>query len=440
MDRYLLSATIRRDGSSRFGANNKYGWFPAISGAWRISEESFMKSENSIVDDLKLHAGWGKTGNQEINNNAIYNIYLSNYNITSYDINGNKSGVLPSGFYLSQNANPNLRWEATEMSNVALDFSLWKQKLYGSIGYYFKNTTGILLLPPYIGVLGEGGNTYVNGASMENRGFELSLGHKSRLTDDLSIDLNGNFDMVRNKVTYLPSAVVNAYGGDGQGQNILGRTVGSFFGYVADGLFRTQAEVDNHAAQPNKGLGRIRYTDLNNDGVVNANDRTWIGNPLPKYTYGLNANINYKNFDFSFLLQGIGDVAVRNDAKSYTDFWSAIESSSNKGARLLNAWSPSNPNSDIPAVALTDDNFEARLSTYFIENGSYLKLRNAQIGYTFNKQLVGKLKMQNLRVYLGGDNLAILMKSKSFTGLDPENPGFGYPNPLVVTAGINVRF
>lgn len=440
MDRYLLSATIRRDGSSRFGANNKYGWFPAISGAWRISEESFMKSENSIVDDLKLHAGWGKTGNQEINNNAIYNIYLSNYNITSYDINGNKSGVLPSGFYLSQNANPNLRWEATEMSNVALDFSLWKQKLYGSIGYYFKNTTGILLLPPYIGVLGEGGNTYVNGASMENRGFELSLGHKSRLTDDLSIDLNGNFDMVRNKVTYLPSAVVNAYGGDGQGQNILGRTVGSFFGYVADGLFRTQAEVDNHAAQPNKGLGRIRYTDLNNDGVVNANDRTWIGNPLPKYTYGLNANINYKNFDFSFLLQGIGDVAVRNDAKSYTDFWSAIESSSNKGARLLNAWSPSNPNSNIPAVALTDDNFEARLSTYFIENGSYLKLRNAQIGYTFNKQLVGKLKMQNLRVYLGGDNLAILMKSKSFTGLDPENPGFGYPNPLVVTAGINVRF
>nr|WP_315418970.1 TonB-dependent receptor [uncultured Pedobacter sp.] len=440
MDRYLLSATIRRDGSSRFGANNKYGWFPAFSGAWRISEESFVKNNTSIVDDLKLHAGWGKTGNQEINNNAIYNIYLSNYNITSYDINGNKSGVLPSGFYLSQNANPNLRWEATEMSNVALDFSLWKQKLYGSVGYYIKKTTGILLLPPYIGVLGEGGNTYVNGASMENRGLELSLGHKSRLTDDLSIDVNGNFDMVRNKVTYLPPAVVNAYGGDGKGQNILGRTFGSFFGYVADGLFRTQAEVDNHAAQPNKGLGRIRYADLNHDGIIDVNDRTWIGNPLPKYTYGFNANINYKNFDFSFLLQGIGDVAVQNEAKSYTDFWSAVESSSNKGARLLNAWSPSNPNSDIPAVALTDDNFESRLSTYFIENGSYLKLRNAQIGYTFNKQLISKLKMQNLRVYIGGDNLAILMKSKSFTGLDPETPGFGYPNPLVVTAGINVRF
>jgi TonB-linked SusC/RagA family outer membrane protein len=440
LDRYLFSATVRRDGSSRFGANNKYGIFPAFSAAWRISEESFVKNNTSIFDDLKLHAGWGKTGNQEINNNAIYNVYLSNYNLTSYDINGNKSGVLPSGFYLSQNSNPNLKWEATEMSNAALDFSLWKQKLYGSVGYYIKKTTGILLLPPYIGVLGEGGNTYVNGASMENKGFELSLGHKSRLSDDLTIDINGNFDMVRNKVTYLPAAVVNAYGGDGQGQNILGRTYGSFFGYVADGLFRTQAEVDNYVTQPNKGLGRIRYKDLNNDGIINANDRTWIGNPLPKYTYGLNANLSFKSFDFSFLLQGIGDVAVRNDAKFYTDFWSAVESSSNKGARLLNAWSPSNPNTDIPAVALTDDNFEARLSTYFIENGSYLKLRNAQIGYTFNKQLISKLKMQNLRVYVGGDNLGILMKSKSFTGLDPESPGFGYPNPLVVTAGINVRF
>jgi len=440
MDRYLFSATVRRDGSSRFGANNKFGTFPAFSAAWRISDEPFLKKITGVFDELKLHAGWGKTGNQEINNNAIYNIYLSSYNITAYDLNGNKSGVLPSGFYLSQNANPNLKWEATEMTNAALDFSLWQQKLYGSVGVYTKKTSGILLLPPYIGVLGEGGNTYVNGASMENKGFELSLGHRSKLTDDLSIELNGNFDMVRNKVTQLPAEVVNTYGGDGKGQNILGRTTGSIFGYVADGLFRTQAEVDTHAAQPNKGMGRIRYKDLNNDGVINNSDQTWIGNPLPKYTYGLNASVNYKKFDFSFLLQGIGPVDVRNEAKYYTDFWSAVESSSNKGARLLNAWSPSNPNTDIPAVALTDDNFENRISTYFIENGSYLKLRNAQIGYTFDKKLISKLKMQSLRFYVGGDNLAILMKSKSFTGLDPESPGFGYPNPLVVTAGINVKF
>ncbi|MNX56668.1 hypothetical protein D3C86_874670 [compost metagenome] len=186
-------------------------------------------------------------------------------------------------------------------------------------------------------------------------------------------------------------------------------------------------------------MGRIRYRDLNGDGVINDYDRSWIGVPLPKFTYGFNVAINYKNFDLSFLLQGIGSIDVKNDAKYFTDFWSAVESSSNKGARLLNAWTPSNFNSNIPAAALTDDNFEARFSTYFIENGSYLKLRNAQIGYTFNTRLISKLKLKSLRLYVGGDNLAILLKSKSFTGLDPENPGFGYPNPIVITGGINIK-
>lgn len=438
LDRYLLSATLRYDGSSRFGKNNKFGLFPAFSAGWRISEEAFIKNNTTIFDDLKLRFGWGKTGNQEIDNHAIYNIYLSNYNITSYDINGNKSGVLPSGFYLAQNANPNLKWEATNMIDAGLDFSLFKQKLYGSVGFYNKKTSDILLLPPYIGVLGEGGNTWVNGASMQNKGVEITLGHRSKINNSLGIDITGNIDFVRNKVTHLPMEVVNAYGGDGRGQNILGRAYGSHFGYIADGLFTTQAEVDSHAVQGGKGIGRIRYRDINGDGTVNDYDRTWIGNPIPKFNYGLNTAINYKNFDFSFLLQGVGNIDVRNEAKYFTDFWSAVESSSNKGERLLNAWSPSNPSSTIPAVALTDDNFEARFSTYFIENGSYLKLRNAQIGYTFNK-ISQKYKVKTVRIYLGGDNLAILLKSKSFTGLDPESPGFGYPNPMVITGGINIK-
>jgi TonB-linked SusC/RagA family outer membrane protein len=439
LDKYLLSATVRYDGSSRFGKNNKFGTFPSFSAGWRLSEEPFFKKLTQAFDELKLRGSWGKTGNQEINNNAIYNIYLSNYNLTSYDINGNKSGVLPSGFYLAQNANPNLRWESTVMTDLGLDFSLFDQKLYGSTSYYIKKTSDILLLPPYIGVLGEGGNTYVNGASMENKGFELSLGHRSRLGKDFSIDLNANIDVARNKVTELPSSVVNAYGGDGKTQNILGRTYGSYFGYIADGLFQTPAEVAEHATQNGAAPGRIRYLDRNADGVINDDDRTWIGNPLPKFTYGFNASINYKQFDLSFLLQGVGSVDVRNDAKFYTDFWSAVESSSNKGSRLLNAWSPTNTSSTIPAVALTDNNFEARFSTYFVENGSYLKLRNAQVGYTLNPNLLSKVKIKSLRFYVGGDNLAILWKSKSFTGLDPESAGFGYPNPTVFTAGINIK-
>lgn len=440
LDRYLASVTMRRDGSSRFGQENRFGTFPAFSLGWRISEESFLKEKVAAMDDLKLRFGWGRTGNQEIDNHAIYNIYLSAYNITAYDMNGNKSGVLPSGYFLSQNANPNLRWEETEMSNLGLDFTFFGQKLYGSVDAYMKRTKDILLLPPYLGALGEGGNMWVNGASMENKGLEFMIGYKSRIGDELTFDITGNMDFVRNKVTHLPAEVVNEYGGDGRGQNILGRAFGSHFGYVADGIFRTEEELNNGIQQQGKGLGRIRYQDLNNDGVIDDYDRTWIGVPIPRINYGLNVSMDYKQFDLSFFLQGVGKMDVYNDFKKFTHFWSVAESASNKGAALLGAWTPDNPNSDIPAVSLTDDNWEARSSTYYIENGAYLKLRNAQLGYTFDQKILERVKLQSLRVYIGGDNLGILYKSKSFTGLDPETPGFGYPNPMVWTAGLNVKF
>lgn len=440
MNRYLLSGTLRYDGSSRFGQNNRFGLFPALSAAWRISEESFIKNNINDISELKIRVGWGQAGNEQIANNAIYNIYLSNYNMTAYDIGGKKSGVLPSGFYLAQNANADLKWEATEMVNFGLDYGIFNQKFYGSMDYYIKKTSGILILPPYIAVLGEGGNRWVNGASMQNKGFEFVMGYRNSLSNDWSVDLSANFDIVRNKVTSLPPEVVNAYGGDGKGQNILGRTIGSYFGYVADGLFRTQKEVDEWVNQPGKGLGRIRYRDLDGNGEINDLDRTWIGVPMPKFTYGFNANLGYKNFDLSFLLQGVGSTDVNNESKRFTDFWSVVESSSNKGTRLLNAWSSSNPNSDIPAPVLTDNNWEARLSTYYIEDGMYLKLRNLQLGYTLGSSLLNKISMKSARIYLGGDNLITLLKSKSFTGLDPESPAFGYPNPMVITAGINIKF
>ncbi|KEO75468.1 SusC/RagA family TonB-linked outer membrane protein [Anditalea andensis] len=440
LDKYLLSATVRYDGSSRFGQNNRFGTFPAFSAGWRISDEAFISDNTSVIDDLKLRFGWGMTGNQEIDNNAIYNLYVTDYNGTSYDINGNKSGVLPSGFKLTQNANPNLRWEASTMTNLGLDFEILNQKLYGSAEVYIRKTDDILLLPPYIGVLGEGGNQWVNGASMENKGFELTLGSRTRIGNEFVLLLNGNFDLYRNRITHLPSEVVNAYGGDGRGQNILGRPINSFFGYVADGLFRSQDEVEAHGIQPGKGLGRIRYQDLNGDGVIDDYDRTWIGNPHPDFSIGLNASLEYRNFDFSIFFQGVFGVDVINDFKYNTDFWSASETGSNKGARLLNSWSLSNQTSDIPAISLVDNNWESRFSTYFIENGSYLKLRNFQMGYTFNESMINRMGLQSLRFYIGGDHLGILFKSKSFTGIDPENPGFGYPNPAVGTAGVNVRF
>ncbi|MEI6950719.1 TonB-dependent receptor [Paraflavisolibacter sp. H34] len=451
--RYLASVTLRRDGSSRFGRNNRFGTFPAFSLGWRLSEEAFVKNSavSRVLSDLKLRYGWGKTGNQEIDNNAIYSIYLTDYaggdptwNIsrgTAYDITGAGTGSLPSGYRKIQNGNDNLRWEASAMHNWGLDFGLWNNHLTGSAEYFIKTTDDILISPPYLAVLGEGGAQFVNGASMENRGFEFATTYNGKLGKDLSFSATANISTYRNKITRLPDAVINSYGGNGKEDNILGRPLGSFYGYIADGLFRSQKEVDDHAVQTGKGVGRLRYRDLDGNGEVDngEHDRTWIGSPHPDFTYGLNLGVEYKNFDVSVLLQGVQGIDVVNEQKYATDFWSIQETGSNKGLRLLNAYHPvTNPASTIPMLAYSDENRESRFSTYFVENGSYLKLRNAQLGYTFSKSLLQKVKIQNLRAYIGGDNLLLLMKSKSFTGADPESPAYGYPNPRVFTAGINL--
>lgn len=450
-NKYLASFTIRRDGSSRFGSNNRYGTFPAFSLGWRVSQEGFFKEHinPSFISDLKLRYGWGQTGNQEISNVAAYTLYVTDYaggnplngptTGTAYDIVGGNSGTLPSGYRITQRGNENLKWEASTMSNFGIDFGLFNQKLTGSVEYYIKNTKDILVFPPYLAVLGEGGGQWVNGASMENKGWEITLAYNNNI-GALNYQLTGNFSTYRNRITSLPESVVNNYGGNGIDDNILGRPVNSYYGYVTDGLFKTQKEVDDSPTQQSKGLGRIRYADLNNDGMINADDRTWIGIPHPDFLYGFTIALQYKSFDFSVFFQGVQGIDVINDVKYNSDFWSVSETGSNKGSRLLNAWTPQNPNSNIPALTATDDNNESRFSTYFIEKGSYLKIRNAQLGYNLPQQLLSKWKIQKLRFYVGGDNLLLIVKNKSFTGLDPESPSYGYPNPVVVTAGLNISF
>lgn len=448
-DRYLVSGTIRYDGSSRFGKNNRFGTFPAFSLGWRLSEEAFIKENTSIFSDLKLRFGWGQTGNQEISNTAVYNIYVPDYgmgdptwgavNGTAYDITGDGKQELPSGFKLTQRANDDLKWETTTQTNIGLDFGLWNQSLYGSAEYYMKKTKDILVLPPYLAAIGEGGNRWVNGASMQNWGLEFNLGYRNTTRFGLTYDISANISSYRNEVTYLPEDVQNSYGGDGDKDNILGHPLNSLYGYVADGIFKTQDEVDNHADQDGKGLGRVRYRDLNGDGKITDKDRTWIAVQHPDFLYGLNINLEYADFDLTMFWQGVCNIDVENIQKYHTDFWSVRETGSNKGTRLLDAWSPSNPDSDIPAIAATDANWENRLSTYFIENGSYLKLRNLQIGYTLPKKWAKKALMERFRVYVSGQNL-LTIKSKSFTGIDPENPGFGYPIPMTFTVGANISF
>ena len=450
-DRYLLSLTLRRDGSSRFGKNHRYATFPSVSLGWRITQESFMK-ELTWLDDLKLRASWGQTGNQEISNLARYTIYAPNYGTTdsfggqsygtAYDITGsNGGGTLPSGFKRNQIGNDNIKWETTTQTNVGIDFSLFKQSLYGSLEYYYKKTTDILTEMAGVGVLGEGGNRWINSGAMKNQGFEFNLGYRNKTAFGLTYDLNGNISTYRNEILELPETVAanGKFGGNGV-KSVVGHTYNSQVGYIADGIFKSQEEVDNHATQEGAAVGRIRYRDIDHNGVIDEKDQEWIYDPTPAFSYGLNIYLEYKNFDLTMFWQGVQGVDIISDVKKKSDFWSASNVGFlNKGTRLLNAWSPTNPNSTIPALTRSDTNNEQRVSTYFVENGSFLKLRNIQLGYNVPKNFAQKMKMERLRFYLSAQNV-FTIKSKEFTGVDPENANYGYPIPMNITFGINVGF
>lgn len=449
-DKYMASFTIRRDGSSRFGKNNRYATFPSISAGWRINQENFLKKA-SWIDDLKIRASWGQTGNQEIDNLARYTIFVSNYGVgenggqsygTSYDIAGTNGGsTLPSGFKRNQIGNDDIKWETTTQTDLGLDFAFLGNTLYGNFDWYFKKTKDILVYMPGIAVMGEGSSQWINAGEMENRGFEFNIGYRNKTNFGLKYDITANISSYRNKITALPTTVAanGTFGGNGV-KSVIGHPMGAQVGYVCDGIFKSQEEIDNHATQEGAGLGRMRWKDLDHDGKITELDQTWIYDPVPDFTYGFNIYLEYKNFDFTAFFQGVQGVDIISDLKKETDIWAGLNIGNlNKGRRLLSAWSVDNPTSDIPALTLSDNNNEKRVSSYWVENGSYLKLRTIQLGYNFPQSIASKLSMQRLRMYVSAQNL-FTIKSSSFTGLDPENPNYGYPIPLNLTFGLNVTF
>lgn len=449
-DKYMASFTIRRDGSSRFGKNNRYATFPSVSAGWRINQESFLKKA-SWIDDLKIRASWGQTGNQEIDNLARYTLYVSNYGInenggqsygTSYDIAGTNGGsTLASGFKRNQIGNDNIKWETTTQTDLGFDFAFFRNTLYGNFDWYFKKTKDILVNMPGIAVMGEGSSQWINAGEMENRGFEFNIGYRNQTHFGLKYDVTANISSYRNKITALPTTVAanGTFGGNGV-KSVIGHPMGAQVGYVADGIFKSQEEIDNHATQEGAGLGRIRWKDLTGDDKITEADQTWIYNPVPDFTYGFNIYLEYKNFDFTAFFQGVQGVDIISDLKKETDIWAGLNIGFlNKGKRLLDAWSATNPDSNVPALSLSDNNNEKRVSSYWVENGSYLKLRTIQFGYNFPQTIASKLAMQRLRMYVSAQNL-FSIKSSSFTGVDPENPNYGYPIPLNITFGLNVTF
>ena len=439
-DLLLASFTIRRDGSSRFGENNRYGTFPAFTLGYRISEN--LKQD--WINDMKVRASWGQTGNQAISNYARYGLYAATYGggrneSTAYDLNLQGSGIFPSGYRATQSQNNDLKWETTEQYNFGLDFTLFGNSVYGSMDAYIKNVKDMLINPAYLGSMGEGGASWLNGPSLRNWGMEFALGYRHTTEYGLKYNINGNLDFFRQRVTYLPETTTGSYVHTAK-ENLVEakKPYGSIVGYVVDGLFQSREEV-LAAGQENARVGGLKYADLDGNGIINEQDQTWIFNPVPNFSWGLNVELAYKAFDFSMFWQGVAGQDVYNDQKFQTDFYSITDAGSNKGNRMLGAWTTANTGSDIPALTTNNTGNEGRASTYFVENGSYAKLRQVQLGYNLPESLMKKLHMTSARVYVSGHNL-LTIKSSSLTCSDPENPRWMYPNSTSFSFGIQTSF
>lgn len=443
--KYLLSATLRRDGSSLFGANNKFAMFPAFSAGWRISNEPFMK-KYTFISDLKLRGGWGANGSvQGLPRGYTSTPFTTDYFGTSYPIEGNETGPLFSGYRRTWLGNPNLKWETTTQTDVALDFSLFDSRLSGSFGYYFKKTKDILVQTPYIAAMGEGGEPWINGASMNNRGIELDISYHNNPQNAFRYTISANLGTYKTKIVSLPKDVINKYPGNGVNDLVLGRTPNILYGMVADGIFKTQEEVDNHAEQPGKAVGRIRYKDIDGNGKIEEfYDRTYIGVKDPKFFGGITFDFSYRNFDLNIFFQGVFGNKVNNLWKLESDLWNInVPAHKNHPTRILDGWYFDRTDSDIPAISNSTLNAEQRPSSYTVEDGSYLKLRNIELGYTLPQAISKKAAMNNLRFYVSGRNLLTFKKGwgkDRYTSFDPEMPDYGYLTPMFLTFGINVTF
>ncbi|WP_289022021.1 TonB-dependent receptor [uncultured Salegentibacter sp.] len=450
-NRYLASVTVRRDGSSRFGVNNRYGVFPAVTAGWRISNEKFLKN-NETITNLKLRAGYGEVGNQSIGDLARFGLYESRYgptlsqftggffeqyyNIgTAYDINGNGTGNLPSGFVSVQAENPDLKWETTKEWNFGVDFGLFNNSLSGSFDYFTRETVDILTTPPIPSVLGEGQQRVLNGASTQTRGWEFALNYSNTLENGLTFSVSTNFSSFTDEITFLPEEVRPAFPGTAE-NSILGQSQFSIFGYETDGLFQSEEDIANSPEQVGARPGSLKFKDLNNDGVIDTDDRDFIGTTLPDLEYGIRIDLGYRNWDFSVFGSG---VTGRIGQDPYIFWNNFVQGRENAGMGVLDTWTPNNTGSTIPSLSLAFN--DLRTSDYLFRNNSYFKIRNMQLGYTLSDGLIEKLApLQNFRIYLQGENL-FWFTPEDYIGSDPERTDVNrIPVPTVVSVGLNINF
>ena len=464
-DRYIVTATVRRDGSSNFGAGNRYGTFPSASVAWRLSEEKFIK-DLELFSNLKLRAGWGQTGNAG-NGTNLSIAQLSSANAMYWFFNGS-SVINGAGIAQQKEIDTNLKWETNEQTNIGIDFAFMNNELSFSADYFIRDAKDLLLyrqIRPSTGF----SNVYTNAGHIRNSGFEFTAAWNKSFSDwNIGIRLNGS--TLKNEAIEVGDPIFSKSGSAQDGDNWdnhsitqNGYPVGSYYGWKVEGIFRTQAEIDEmNRLAVEKGVesgvyqdkttqpGDYKFVDLNGDGQITDADRTVIGNGYPKFTYGMNLTASWKNFDFSMNLYGVAGMDILSYSSArLTSVYAPDGGYQNVLKEYINnAWSSSNTGAKYPRITKTDYNKNMRVSDAYIQKGDYLKISNIQIGYTFPKNVLKPVKMENARVFASVDNVCTISSYNKFG--DPEvgdsnvlYSGFDggrYPFPMSVTFGLSVQF
>lgn len=439
-DKYLLTVTFRRDGSSRFGPEHRWGNFPSASAAWRISKEPWFPQRDFVINDLKLRAGYGVTGNDKIGSYA----YISTYNTGSYIFGDDVVTTLMA----QSMANPSIHWEEVRQGNIGVDLSLWNSRLTLSIDGYIKNTADMLVKAaiPITSGYEDIYTTYTNAGKVSNKGAELTVSSVNFESTDAGgfrweTTLNATYNS--NRIVSLNSDTPlyqNENGGAYITMQKNGLPINVFYGYVTDGLFQTQAEIDSHAfQQTGTAPGDIRFKDLNNDGVINENDRTVIGDPNPDWIFSMSNTFSYKGFDLSIYLQGVAGNDIFNATSISNE---SMSSARNQTASVRYRWTGYGTSTVVPRAVYGDPNQNSRISDRFVEDGSYLRLKNITLSYTFPTRWLEKIHVDNARIYLSCENVATLTK---YSGFDPEVgingiDGNRYPISRTLSLGLNFNF
>ncbi len=452
-DKYLISATIRRDGSSNFG-DEKFGVFPAVSLGWRLSRESFLSSADWLTD-MKLRFGWGVTGNQNVPGGNAFDRFGGGTSSTFYDISGANTNVA-TGYALTNRGNPGTKWEENISTNIGLDMTILDGKFNFVIDLYQRTTDGLLFPAALPGTAGTAGPAFVNIGVMENRGIDLGLDYRNRVSSDFSFDIGVTFTAYQNEIVSI-DGTSNSFFPEGFDSRIgdvninqVGASISSFYGLTADGIFASQAEVDAHAMQDGAAVGRLRFKDLNGDGVINDDDKGVIGDPHPDFTTGLNIGVNFKDFDLTAFFFASSGNQIFNYVRLFDTF--GLFNSNVRQEVLTESFSASNPNGTIPQLDV-NDTFSQQPSSFYVEDASYIRLKSLQLGYNLPRTTLGNT-FSNLRIYIQAQNLFTIT---GYSGLDPAPSNFNvqgnlngdlwtgydfgnYPANKIVMFGVNAAF